>query len=178
VCSVTDDDFFIFIPKNTIMFGSGRKSKAPRDVDRVSNAIWMILKFTTILEEAEGEDLEEEFYTPPSSPSERIAWHADQSRVIRFGGERLHTPARAARLLDLHERICDQVTPNQICDGRIQVSSPPKPPMTPVRYKLHTVYIPASATSEGITIWNSPRPCSNVESSTPVPSQSHSYRER
>jgi hypothetical protein len=156
VCSVTDDYFFNFIPGNKRMFGSGRKSKAQWDVDRVSNAVWMTLKFTTILEEAEDEDSEEEFYTPPSSPLERTAWHADQSRVIHFKGECLHTPARAAWLLDLHERICEQVTPNQICNGSIQVISPPKPPMTPTRYKLHTVYIPASATSEGITIQNSP----------------------
>jgi hypothetical protein len=136
VCSVTDGYFFIFIPGSAKMFGSGRKSKAQRDVDRVSKAVWMTLKYITILEEAEEEDSEKEFYTPPCSPSERIAWHADQSQVIRFGGECLHTPARAAQLFDLHNKIYDQMMPNQISDGGIQVISPPKPPMTLARYKL------------------------------------------
>jgi hypothetical protein len=44
----------------------------------------MILKYTTILEEAKEEDLEEEnleeeFYTPPRSPSKQTAWNVDQS---------------------------------------------------------------------------------------------------
>jgi hypothetical protein len=65
------------------------------------------LKYTTILEEAEEEELEEEYYSPPSNPSKRTAWHANQSQVIRFGGERLHVPTRVACLLNLHNRICD-----------------------------------------------------------------------
>jgi hypothetical protein len=52
VCSAIVDDFFICIPGSTKMLGSSRESKAQRDVDRVSNAVWMTLKYTTIPEEA------------------------------------------------------------------------------------------------------------------------------
>lgn len=52
------------------MFGSNRKLKAQQDVNRVSNIVWMTLNYTTILEEAEEENLEEEFYTLPRSPLE------------------------------------------------------------------------------------------------------------
>lgn len=93
----------IFCSVDHIMDGN-RRSKEQRRIDRVSAAVWETLKRTSTLEELEEELSEEEFYTPPGSPSQINNDFADGP--VRFGGCRVHTPVRAERLLGLHERIC------------------------------------------------------------------------
>jgi hypothetical protein len=75
-----------------------------RRLDKVSVGVWETLKRTTILEEAEAELSEEEFYTPPRSP---FGLSRDLLEgPVRFGGSRIHSLVRAKRLLGLHDRIC------------------------------------------------------------------------
>ncbi len=75
--------------------------------ERVSDAIWETLKRTLILEENEANDSDEDvFFTQPNSPTDL------KPTIIEPTPSALHclyTPSRSKRLLNLHEKIVEEL---------------------------------------------------------------------
>jgi hypothetical protein len=59
------------------MIGRSQRSKAQKKVGRVFDVVWMTLKHTTILEEVEDDNSEEEFYIRLSNPSNQTTWYTN-----------------------------------------------------------------------------------------------------
>jgi hypothetical protein len=133
--------------------GSRVKSK----YDRVSDAVWKLLKYTRIIEEEEeearctiAEEDEEEakfnaekdiFLTPPQSPRS-LNYILGQIGIVNLednnGLHRLYTPKRAGRMLVLHSAIVDD-----LLDPHASALSAKTTP-TVSCWKLQSIYIPGN----------------------------------
>jgi hypothetical protein len=141
-------------------------SRVKSRYDRVSDAVWKLLKYTRIIEEEEeearrtiAEEDEEEakfnterdiFLTPPQSPRS-LNYSLGQIGIVNLEDSnrlhRLYTPERAGRMLVLHCTIVDDLL-DPHASAPLGKTRP-----TVSRWKLQSVYTPANKGSPGKTVF-------------------------